>query len=353
MTAALIGLGIASAAYSIYRGAKSDSQVNRANDINENAANLSYQAQKETNEMNYRIFQEQLGYNSPENLKNMYDALGLNGSAIVANQGFTPTAAPQMVAPHQDQVSFTPYNSPENPADKMMQSLITALSSSKMRAEIEKTVQERINIEALTESCKVSTEGLVKDNLLKGFDLKLKENEVSQINEKNAELRLTVESLRQDVANKPDLQKRVLRQFDDKHALDVVDEILKKLDVKEKGINIEYLRQTLNDRVATMYYNMCNAIKQGETYDLSHDAAKIANYVAYETRQSRIDAENAHNRNLKASENYEASKIERITPGTGEDNISNVTEFANRLVWTFGIVGDAIVSPLKGIIKVK
>lgn len=353
MTAALIGLGIASAAYSIYRGAKSDRQIDRANNINEQAAQLNYKAQQETNEMNYRIFQEQQEYNSPAHLKEMYDALGLNGSAIVANQGFTPTAAPQMLSPHQDMVNFTPYSTPENPADKLMSSLITALSSDKMRAEIEKTIQERIHIEAQTQSCKASTEGIIKDNLLKGLDITLKENDVAQINDKNAELRLTVESLRQTVANQPKLQAAVLRQYDDKHALDAADEIIKKLEQQEKGLNIKYLRESLNNRLQTVFQTLQNAIKNGESIDLSNDAAQIANYIAYETRQSRIDAVNASNRNKKATENYEASKIEAATPGTGSDTPTNLQEYGNRAVWWFTYVGDVLVSPLKGIIKLK
>lgn len=353
MLGALIGLGIASAAYSVYRQHKSDTQIDRSNDINEQAAQLNYKAQQETNEMNYRIFQEQQNYNSPVHLKEMYDSLGLNGSAIVANQGFTPTSAPQMLAPRYDQVSFTPYAQPENPADKMMQSLISALTSSKMRAEIENTIKDSILKEAQTQNCQKSTEVIAQDVLLKGLDVKLKQNDLDTLNEKNAELRLTVQRLQQDVEYQPKLQKAVLRQYDDKHALDVADEIIKKLEASELGLNVRFLRESLGNRLQQVFQSLQNSIKQGESFDLSNDAAQIANYIAYETRQGIIDAENASNRNTKASENYSASKIEAASSGTDGQPIENGQDFANRCVWTFGIIADALVSPLKGIVKIK
>lgn len=342
MTTALITLGALSAAYSVYRGIKQDKQVERANTINENAAQLSYQSQKETNEMNYKIFKDQQQYNSPENLKSMYDSLGLNGSAIVANQGFTPTDAPQMIAPTMPQVAELPYQTQQNPADTMMNALITALSSSKMQAEIKKITNEAIQVEAQTENCRQSTELILKQ--IYGEDLrnKLTENDVNMINEKNAELRLTIDKLEQEVQFNQELMPRIMRQYDDKHLLDAIEKEL-------KDIQVEYDRKTLKTKVAILGQQLRSAIKNNDKLDLDIAIGEIAKDIQQynlryteDTYIERVNAENSSNRVMSKQNRNDEARIDKNDPD----------KFTGKMAATVGAIVDGVAAPLRGIFKI-
>lgn len=342
LTGALIGLGVLSAGHAIYSGYKNRQVANRANDINENAAQLSYQSAKETNDLNYQIFKEQQEYNSPAHLKEMYDALGLNGSAIVANQGFTPTAAPQMLAPEMNQVDFMQTQT-ENPADKMMTALMTALTSSKMRVEIDKIAKEAIQVEAQTDNCKQSTNLLLKH--IYGAELanKLTENEVNLINEKNAEFRVSFDKLQQEVAYNKEMMPRLLRQFDDKNLLDGIERQLKENE-------LEYNKKTLRNRVAAIGVALRNAIKNGEHLDITNEIAELTRDITesqrdYErnTEYKKTMAANARYHEETQESKIHSASLELNDPSTAQGEL---TAIVSSLL-------EGIMSPLKGIIKIK
>lgn len=110
--AALVG-GLGGSFLSGLFGAGASSEANEAN----------LQAVRETNAQNYKIFQEQLGfnermwnqtneYNSPKNQRKLYEQAGINPYLALTNMASgeagmqTAPTAPQMQAPHVEPVNY-------------------------------------------------------------------------------------------------------------------------------------------------------------------------------------------------------------------------------------------------------
>lgn len=350
MIGALIGLGVLSAGYSIYSNIRNNKQVDKANEINRNASQLSYQAQKETNEMNYRIFKETQDFNSPANLKSMYDSLGLNGDAIVANQGFVPTAAPNMVAPQmaQQQFSFYDDTNMRSGADRLMKSLVDGLSMQKVKSEIEETGQRMILMKAQTSECEQSTRNLIKDALLKDQDISqndldyiLKSNEVDTINQRNAELMLTVEGLKDTLSFNRNVRPKILKQYDDKHLTDWLDSCMKQIDVKyhEKEIKMELTK---------LWADVKNTIKQGKILDLDTLIKQSSYAITQLTLPSEVYKTIYENTEKGEESRKSLRKYEWLDPENG----SNVLDtFMRQLADCFTTVMSAILQPLQGLVS--
>lgn len=351
MTWAMIGLGAASLINSLYRQNKSDHQVDTANSNNRAAAEMNYKAQQETNEMNYRIFQEQLAYNDPSHLKSLYDAAGLNGSAIVANQGFTPTAAPNMVAPQMAQTTYSFYDDTrmQSGADAMMKSLIDALGMQQTRKEIEKTNEEIISQRAAQDETKARTRNLLKDAVLKDQEIDendlqflLSANDVDNINRKNAELELTLEGMRDRLAFDRELRPRVLRQYDDKHMNDWLDSCMKKIDVK-------YHETEIRQSLAKLWLDMKNCVREGRIMDMQTIAATYANIITKATLPSEVYAKIYENTEKGGKAQKGARKYEWLDPANGTGTVDT---FMRHFADSFTTVMSAVLQPLQGLISI-